>query len=30
MRLKSVLMDEQALRRSMARITHEIIEKNHG
>ena len=30
MRLKSVLMDEQALRRSMARITHEIIEKNNG
>ena len=30
MRLKSVVMDEAAMRRSMARITHEIIEKNGG
>ena len=30
MRLKSVIMDEAALRRSMTRITHEIIEKNSG
>ena len=30
MKLKSALMDEQAVRRSMARITHEIIEKNSG
>ena len=30
MKLKSILMDEPALRRSIARITHEIIEKNNG
>ncbi len=30
MQLKSVIMDEAALRRSMTRITHEIIEKNSG
>ena len=28
--LKSELMDEAAVRRSMARMTHEIIEKNKG
>jgi len=30
MELKSVIMDEAAVRRSMTRITHEIIEKNKG
>ena len=30
MQLKSVVMDEAAMHRSMARITHEIIEKNGG
>lgn len=30
MNLKSVIMDESAVRRSMTRITHEIIEKNSG
>ena len=30
MQLKSVIMDEAAVRRSMMRITHEIIEKNNG
>ena len=30
MQLKSVIMDEAAMRRSMMRITHEIIEKNSG
>ena len=30
MELKSVVMDETSVRRSMARITHEIIEKNKG
>ncbi len=30
MKLKSVIMDEAAIRRSMTRITHEIIEKNSG
>ena len=30
MELKSVVMDEAAVRRSIARITHEIIEKNNG
>lgn len=30
MKLKSKIMDEAAVRRSMARITHEIIEKNRG
>lgn len=28
--LKSIIMDEAAIRRSMTRITHEIIEKNSG
>ena len=30
LKLKSVIMDEAAVRRSMMRITHEIIEKNSG
>ena len=30
MKLKSVIMDEAAVRRSLTRITHEIIEKNSG
>ena len=30
MQLKSIIMDEAAVRRSMTRITHEIIEKNSG
>ena len=30
MKLKSEIMDEAAVRRSMTRITHEIIEKNSG
>ena len=30
MELKSMIMDEAAVRRSMTRITHEIIEKNKG
>ena len=30
MKLKSVIMDEAAVYRSMTRITHEIIEKNNG
>ena len=30
MKLKSVIMDEDAVRRSLTRITHEIIEKNNG
>ncbi len=30
MELKSSIMDETAVRRAMARITHEIIEKNKG
>ncbi len=30
MKLKSRIMDEAAVRRSMIRITHEIIEKNSG
>ena len=30
MKLKSFIMDEAAVRRSMTRITHEIIEKNSG
>ena len=29
MELKSVIMDEAAVLRSMKRITHEIIEKNN-
>ena len=30
MKLKSMIMDEAAVYRSMIRITHEIIEKNSG
>ncbi len=30
MELKAKIMDESAMMRSLARITHEIIEKNHG
>ena len=30
LKLKSVIMDEAAVRRSMIRITHEILEKNNG
>ena len=30
MELKSVVMDEDAVRRSLTRITHEIVEKNSG
>ena len=30
MTVKSELMDEAAVRRSLARMTHEIIEKNKG
>lgn len=30
MQRKAMIMDEAALRRAMARITHEIIEKNRG
>ncbi len=30
MKMKSLIMDETAVRRSMTRITHEIIEKNSG
>ena len=30
MELKSIVMDEAAVKRSMARITHEIIERNKG
>ena len=30
MKLKSEIMDEAAVYRSMLRITHEIIEKNNG
>lgn len=30
MQLKSIIMDEAAVRRSITRITHEIIEKNSG
>ncbi len=30
MEWKAQIMDEAAIQRSMARITHEIIEKNHG
>ena len=30
MQLKSIIMDESAVRRSITRITHEIIEKNSG
>ena len=30
MELKAVLMDESAIKRSLTRISHEIIERNHG
>ena len=30
MKRKAIIMDEAALRRAMARITHEIIERNRG
>ena len=30
MKRKTMIMDEAALRRAMARITHEIIERNQG
>ena len=30
MKLKSSIMDETAVRRALARMTHEIIEKNNG
>ncbi|MBL4931039.1 bifunctional pyr operon transcriptional regulator/uracil phosphoribosyltransferase PyrR [Clostridium paridis] len=30
MKLKSILLDENAIRRSLIRISHEIIEKNKG
>lgn len=30
MKLKAELMDEMAVRRALMRITHEILEKNHG
>lgn len=30
MKLKSILLDENAIRRSLVRISHEIIEKNKG
>ena len=30
MELKAVLMDESAVKRSLTRIAHEIIERNHG
>lgn len=30
MELKAVLMDESAIKRSLTRIAHEIIERNHG
>ncbi len=30
MKLKSTVMDETAVRRSLARMTHEIVEKNSG
>ena len=30
MKLKSIIMDESAVHRSLTRITHEIIEKNNG
>ena len=30
MELKATLMDEPALKRSLVRIAHEIIEKNNG
>ena len=30
MRLKATIMDEEGVKRSLARITHEIIEKNKG
>ena len=30
MELKAVLMDDSAIKRSLTRIAHEIIERNHG
>lgn len=30
MELKAILMDESAIKRSLTRIAHEIIERNHG
>lgn len=30
MEFKNMIMDEEGVKRSLARITHEIIEKNHG
>lgn len=30
MKLKTVLMDEKAIRRTLTRISHEIVEKNNG
>lgn len=30
MRMKNLLMDEDAMRRALVRISHEIIERNHG
>lgn len=30
MKLKAVLLDNKAIRRSLVRISHEIIEKNKG
>lgn len=30
MRVKTRLMDEEAMRRALVRISHEIIERNHG
>ena len=30
MNVKNTLMDEDAIRRALVRIAHEIVEKNHG
>lgn len=30
MKMKAMLMDENAMRRALVRISHEIIERNHG
>ena len=30
MKVKALIMDEQAIKRAITRITHEIIEKNKG
>ena len=30
MKFKAIIMDEAAMRRALARITHEIIERNKG